>query len=299
MKAIRDQAQAILHYSKQREYSLDVQQDAAEIKLRAERRLGELLPHGKRGTKFHDEICTPVQRHRYHRIASLDKPTFEGHIRQARASKREITTAGAIKLAKVIKVKKREASAGPETVDDLDKLIKSGRKFGTIYADPPWQYSNQATRSATNGEYGTMPVDEIAALPIGELAADVCHLHLWTTNAFLFETQKIFEAWGFEYKSAFVWVKPQMGIGNYWRVSHEFLLLGIKGRAPFQDHGLMSWASLDRIGHSVKPEAIRRMVEKAGVGPRLELFGRQPLDGWTVWGRGMFPSMFDHDVKAI
>ena len=139
-------------------------------------------------------------------------------------------------------------------VSDLQTLIDSGQIFGSIYADPPWPYSNQATRSATDNHYSTMSLEDIAALPVNQLTAPEAHLHLWTTNAFLFESKAILEAWGFEYKSCFVWVKPQMGIGNYWRLSHEFLLLGVKGRLTFLDHSYMSWLRHDRIGHSRKPE---------------------------------------------
>lgn len=186
-----------------------------------------------------------------------------------------------------------EPASGCRTVKSLRQLTDAGETFGTIYADPPWKYGNQATRASTNNHYATMTVDEIAALPVAQLAAEGCHLHLWTTNAFLFEGPRIFAAWGFEYKSCFVWVKPQMGIGNYWRVSHEFLLLGVRGKARFLDHGLTSWLQADRGEHSAKPEQVRLMIEKAGPGPRLELFARQKANGWTVWGNEIEPDLFN------
>jgi N6-adenosine-specific RNA methylase IME4 len=161
----------------------------------------------------------------------------------------------------------------------------AGLKFGTIYADPPWQYGNQATRASTDNHYSTMTIDDLCAMPIEQFAADDAHLHLWTTNAFLRDAYDVMKAWGFEYRSCFVWCKPQMGIGNYWRVSHEFLLLGIRGNAKrFNDHGLMSWAEIDREKHSAKPQQVRRMIEKASPGPYLELFGREVVGGWTVFG---------------
>lgn len=93
-------------------------------------------------------------------------------------------------------------------VTDICELVRRGEKFGTIYADPPWQYGNQATRASTDNHYTTMTNQEIGALPVKALASENCHLHLWTTNAFLFECPAILEAWGFTYKSMFVWVKP-------------------------------------------------------------------------------------------
>ncbi len=130
-----------------------------------------------------------------------------------------------------------------------------------------------------------MTIDELCALPIRELAADDAHLHLWTTNSFLFECPQIFEAWGFEFRSSFAWVKPQIGLGNYWRNSHEMLLTAIRGDARrFNDRSLKSWIEVPRRRHSEKPEQIRHLIERAGLGPRLELFARQAVKGWTCWG---------------
>lgn len=193
-----------------------------------------------------------------------------------------------------------QVSSDTCTTEDLDRLVTRGKKFGTIYADPPWQYDNQGTRAATGNHYSGMTVDELCALPVKELAADDAHLHLWTTNAFLFECPRIFEAWGFEYRSAFVWVKPQMGIGNYWRNSHEYLLTAIRGDAKrFNDHSLKSWVECDRSAHSAKPEHVRHMLERASPGPYLEMFGRLPAPRWTVWGNQIRRDLLLHDVEAI
>jgi N6-adenosine-specific RNA methylase IME4 len=189
----------------------------------------------------------------------------------------------------------KEPPTFPEgSVSSLQTLIDAGQTFGTIYADPPWKYGNQATRAATSKHYGTMTLADIAALPVASLAAPESHLHLWTTNAFLPDSFSILDAWGFEYKSVFVWCKPRMGLGNYWRVSHEFLVLGVRGSTVFADTSLLSWASLKRPKkHSQKPHAVRQMIEKASPGPRLELFARACVPGWTVWGNQIEKSLFD------
>lgn len=185
------------------------------------------------------------------------------------------------------------------TVADLHTLAGTGQRFGCIYADPPWLYDNQGTRAATSNHYGGMTVDELCALPVRDLAADDAHLHLWTTNAFLFECPRIFAAWGFEFRSSFVWVKPQMGIGNYWRNSHEILLTAIRGDAKrFNDHSMKSWLECDRGAHSAKPEQVRGMLERASHGPRLEMFGRAVANGWTVWGNQIERSLFSAAMEA-
>lgn len=173
----------------------------------------------------------------------------------------------------------------------LDEL--ASEKFGCIYADPPWQYGNQSTRASTDKHYDTLTVDELCEWPIADVAADDAHLHLWTTNSFLFDAKTVMDAWGFKYRSVFVWVKPQMGIGNYWRVSHEFLLLGIRGNAKrFNNRSLRSWAEFQRGRHSSKPEQVRGFIESASHGPYLELFGRKPVGGWTVLGNQIGKRLF-------
>ncbi|MHB8409440.1 MAG: MT-A70 family methyltransferase [Acidiferrobacterales bacterium] len=167
----------------------------------------------------------------------------------------------------------------------LESLVSDGRKFGVIYADPPWRYANQGTRGATSGHYQGMTIEEIIALPVEQLSADDCFLHLWTTNGFLKDAITILEAWGFEFKSNFIWTKPQMGMGNYWRVSHEILLLGKRGSPAWHAKGLHSWGTFPRRKHSAKPEEVRAMIERANPGgPYLELFARRTAPGWTVWG---------------
>jgi len=196
-------------------------------------------------------------------------------------------------LAYIKKKKAAELKLETCTIEDLFSLVGQ-KQFGCIYADPPWLYDNQATRASTSNHYGGLTVDELCELPVCELAADDAHLHLWITNAFLFDAPRIFDAWGFEYRSTFVWVKPQMGIGNYWRNSHEILLTAIRGNAKrFNDKTLKSWGQFNRTKHSAKPEEIRQFIERASDGPYLELFGRRKVDGWTVWGNEIERNLFN------
>ena len=147
-----------------------------------------------------------------------------------------------------------------------------------------------------------MTVEEIIAYEryVRPLSTDDAHLHLWTTNAFLFRAPEIIKAWGFEYKSCFFWVKPQMGIGNYWRVSHEFLLFATRGSVAFRNRAAKSWLEAKRGKHSSKPEAVRRLIETASPSPRFELFGRHNATGWTVFGNEILRSeLLDGDVEEL
>lgn len=185
------------------------------------------------------------------------------------------------------------------TVADLETLIAAGRRFGTIYIDPPWSYGNQGTRAATDNHYDTMDIAEIAALPIPELAAEQSHIHMWTTNAFLHDSFHLLEQWGFVFKSLLVWDKDKFGIGNYWRLQTEYLLLGTKGGLTFLDHAQPNIVREARTKHSAKPESIRRMIEKVSLAPRLEMFARRHSTGWVSWGNEIERTMFDDDVAEV
>lgn len=185
-----------------------------------------------------------------------------------------------------------DAAPLPRTTPTLESLIDAGLRFGTIYADPPWQYDNTSCRGAAENHYATMTVDAIAALPISQLAAPHAHLHLWTTNAFLFDAPRVMASWGFTYKSCLVWTKPQFGNGNYWRVSHEFLLLGVRGEAVFADKSQQSWLHADRTKHSSKPTIFRKLIERVSPVPRLELFARSLFPHWTCWGNQIELDLF-------
>jgi len=182
------------------------------------------------------------------------------------------------------KLRKSGRRAEHCTAADLDGLVDAGQRFGCVYADPPWPYHNEATRGAARKHYPSMELDDIAELPVAKLAAKSSHLHLWTTSSFLLEAREVLEAWGFEYKSSFVWVKPGLGTGNYWRVSHEILLLGVRGSCPFRDRSRRSWMEQPRELHSVKPSRVRRLIEQVSPGPYLELFARTAAPGWVSWG---------------
>lgn len=312
---IRDKAEAVRSNLRVRGEALAAQNDAAEIKIRAERRAGEMLAQmnlhgGDRKSSLHDANLklsdvgvSGIESHRWQRIAGIDEFTFEKHISDTKGADKELTTASVLKLAKRQSNNERNVvDMATDVVTDLQTLIDGGQKFRTIYADPPWQYGNQGTRAATDNHYPTMPLDDICALPIIEIAEEQAHLHLWTTNAFLFDAKTVMEAWGFEYRSVLIWNKPQVGIGNYWRINHEFLLLGIRGGLQFNDTDeamqarQRSVVEHSRIGHSKKPEHFATLIEKVSGPPFIELFARNTRKHWTVWGNQVERSVFDSEV---
>lgn len=178
--------------------------------------------------------------------------------------------------------------------DELGQLLESGARFPTIYADPPWEYQNSASRAVACNHYSTMSLEQICGMPVEQLTTENAHLHLWATNPLLPLAFQVIEAWGFSYRSCFVWTKERLGIGNYWRVSHEFLLLGVRGSLRFNERDKRSWQTWKRTRHSKKPNAMRCLIEKVSPGPFLELFGREeiPNSDWTVFGNQIERRLF-------
>jgi N6-adenosine-specific RNA methylase IME4 len=156
--------------------------------------------------------------------------------------------------------------------------------YTTIVADPPWPYRNRASRGAAENHYRTMTLEEICELRVVNIAADDSCLYLCTTSSFLREAFVVMEAWGFSYKVELAWVKPQMGMGNYFRGAHEPVLFGVRGKLKLLRNDIASWHFAPRTRHSEKPDSFFDMIERASPGPYLELFARRQRPGWEVWG---------------
>ena len=93
MKEIRDKAEALRAYARQAGESLEMQNQCAEIKIRAERRAGEMLgdmelvgvnQHNEEGVSSCNTLAdigvTRIQSHRWQTIASVPETEFEKHV---------------------------------------------------------------------------------------------------------------------------------------------------------------------------------------------------------------------------
>lgn len=117
----------------------------------------------------------------------------------------------------------------------------AGQQFGTVLADPPWQFQNRTGKIAPEhrrlSRYGTMTLEQICALPVAEAAAPRSHLNLWCPNAMLPEGLRVLAAWSYEYKSNLIWHRvrknggpDRRGVGFYFRNVTEMILFGIRGK---------------------------------------------------------------------
>ena len=179
--------------------------DATKLKLRAERRMGELLVHmaergeraksapktGRRkvtsSPKLVDFGISKNQSSRYQTLAKLDDEAFEEKLDSASKRAYDGIARRFIKEEKVKQAKAQHAKRIEHgcRVDDLVALAESGKRFSVIYADPPWVFKNWSPDgsllTAADNEYNTNALEEIMRLPVGALAADNCALFLWCT----------------------------------------------------------------------------------------------------------------------
>lgn len=180
---------------------------------------------------------------------------------------------------------------------DLSNFL-AGRSFGTILADPPWQFQNRTGKIAPEhkrlSRYGTLTLDQIKTLPVTHAAAAVAHLYLWVPNALLPEGLAVMQAWGFQYKSNIVWHKVRKdggsdgrGVGFYFRNVTELMLFGIRGknaRTLKPGRTQVNYLRSRKREHSRKPDEQYELIEACSPGPFLELFARGRRDNWILWG---------------
>ena len=311
VKHVHDLAQAAAEYARAARLGLEAQNSAAEIKLRAERKAGEMLAGLERqpgpgrghtaekistdGNLLYDyrsvleETDTPYQTaNRWQKIAALPDEQFEEYIAETKAERAELTTAGILRfgggVVGVVWFQERQ-SAPP---------LPNG-KYRIFYADPPWSYGNSGVIGPTDNyghvhrHYPSMSIAELCAMgpAVRDMAEDDAVLFMWVTSPLLEECFEVIRAWGFKYKTSFVWDKVRHNFGHYNSVRHELLLVCTRGSCTPDNPRLYdSVQTIERSDtHSEKPGEFRDMIgELYEYGGRIELFARVNTDGWEAWG---------------
>lgn len=171
-------------------------------------------------------------------------------------------------------------------------IKKPEKKYNIVYADPPWRYWESGNKNQSE-HYTTMTIEDICKLPVKDIIAEDSVLFLWVTYPILHEAFKVIESWGFKYSTAgFVWIKrnknadtPFFGCGAWTRANSELCLIATRGHIQRLDATISQVIESPIEEHSKKPDIVRDLIEKlVGKLPRVELFCRNPKDGWDVWG---------------
>ncbi|MGH8553409.1 MAG: MT-A70 family methyltransferase, partial [Methylococcales bacterium] len=285
VKDIRDKAEALRAYARQAG-DIEMVNWAAEIKVRAERKAGELLiemkdngeRHGKgrienqmyRGGTFklHDMELNRNQSSRYQQIARIPETAFEAKIANAKESGKEITSVGMRKLGIMRKAEMQ-----------IDTIVTPGfpdGPFRCIVIDPPWPIEkimmDRRPSEKSEMDYATMSLDKITELPINRLAApDGTHVYLWVTHKFLPTGLALFESWGIRYECVLTWIKPTAQ-PLWWRNLTEHVLFGKIGSLAPLVKGSPTCFNAPQQRHSHKPTEFFDMANKISPEPRLTMF---------------------------
>jgi N6-adenosine-specific RNA methylase IME4 len=335
VKDIRDVAMAMKLYAKQAKNKV-LEADAYELRVRAERKLGKMIaaqkatvglatggqPYQQRrstGTRAEPVASPPAPTlaeagidkklsSRAQKMSAIPPAAFEEMVAEGRDEVQRAAEKRVIKEIKIAQARDtydvRAESGGK--VDDLVALAASGRRFAVIYADPPWHMTTWSERGglrAPQAHYGTMTVDQIAALPVKPLAADDAALLLWTTWSDLPGALDVVKAWGFTYKTlGFLWVKQSRGgaslhtgMGRWTRSNSEVCLLATRGEPRRLDMGVHQVIETEALieapvmEHSRKPDEAYERIERLLAGPYLEIFSRAERRGWVTWGNEVPP----------
>ena len=190
-------------------------------------------------------------------------------------------------------VAKQQRRAEREIALAAKTLLAAGmlgtKLYGVLYVDPPWDFLVRSRetgmdRHAAN-HYPVMSLEQLFELKLP--AAKDCVLYLWAPIPHFANALRLIEHWGFEYKSAHGWPKPDLGTGYWARENFELLLVATRGEIPAPAPGQQfpSWIEVPRGEHSEKPDVFAEMIAGHFPNtPKLEMFARRPRDRWGTWG---------------
>jgi N6-adenosine-specific RNA methylase IME4 len=191
---------------------------------------------------------------------------------------------------------------------------------GAIMVDPAFRFATRSAKGqgrAPSRHYADMTIEEIAAVPVADMAADDAWLFLWIPAPHTPAIVPVMTAWGFSFSGlGFSWVKTtklavvtptsvmaaknaaspwHTGMGYTTRKNTELCWLGRRGNPKRVSKGVHELIVAPVREHSRKPAAVYERIERYCGGPYVELFARQHRPGWIVWGDQI--GLFDGDAS--
>lgn len=328
VKDIHDKAVAMRTYAIQAK-NVDLECMAAEVRERAERRLGEMLAaekaagHLKVGRPSKENAASDavfsrvrladlgVDEHlsrRSQKKASISEAAFEAMVAGMRQQIVERADKSAQRSANAEKKAKAKADHAARVhdgcdVDDLHALVADGRKFKAILIDPPWKFvarSDKGEGRSAAEHYTTTGLDPIKALPLAQLADKDCVMFMWMVDWCPKWALELIEHWGFEHKTtAFTWAKQNesgegwhMGQGYWTRSNPEDCWLATRGHPQRIHADVRQLVVAPVMEHSRKPDEIHDHIMRLVDGPYLEIYARRPRDGWVTFGNEISREQF-------
>lgn len=314
VKAVTDKATAIKEYAR-RAKNRQLEIDAAEIRIRAERRYGEMLAEIKqttglnagsrgqlRGRDASGGFATTPPEDRRPTLSDLgaDKKLSARSQRLAEVPPKAFERALVTWRDHATREDMRVTSNLLRVVGQANAAHRSGKSGGrlaapavghyrTIVIDPAWPADKRERISRPNQfrlDYQTMTLSEIQSFDVAGMASETCHLFCWTTQRFLREAFGIVEGWGFAPLWTMVWHKN----GGFQPLGRpqfncEFVVYGRKGLPQFREtRDFKSCFEGARREHSRKPDEFYEVIARVTEGPRIDVFGRERRADFDVWG---------------
>lgn len=170
--------------------------------------------------------------------------------------------------------------------------------------DPPWHFDLRSAKGGAKSpqaQYATMSLDDVKAMPFGDLLSPGGVAVLWTTWPLVAigAHVDVIRAWGLKPVTGGGWAKRtatdklRWGPGYVARSLHEpYIIATLPGSdwsgASFPNLvETLQDVSVDGLAreHSRKPEEFYALVEKAWPDARRgDFFARQSRPGWATWG---------------
>jgi hypothetical protein len=290
IRELRDQSEAIRHYIKSADMGLELQNQAAIVKLLCERRAGELLKDtlrhgGDRRPGRHipksqlEELgINKMQSNRFQAMASVSEADFWQFVQQLAHERKELTSQGLMRFAELragCVQPAGDSDEGPfcRLANGLKSLARQGKQFACVYADPPWGHCRKA-------RIARLP-KRLCELPVKAIMAPNAHLHLWAPPGLLKDGMAILSAWGFRYRGELV-RHTTPGYGLYWQKDHSTLLLGVRGQLAFRDNGLPGWLGDSDFLGNVDNMEIHALIARASPPAYLDLFAEKTVRDWIA-----------------
>ncbi len=300
VKTIATQAEVMREYLKKIGASVMVINGAAEVKIRAERKMGDELRkldlragRPQKNGDMMSPLSAPTltdlgiekkQSSRWQIMASVPEAEFEAEVAKVAKSGGELTTAGVIRIAKKL--------AGVAELADIaaGRIVVPDGIYRCLVVDPPWpmkKIEREVRPNQVTFVYPTMSEQQLLDYRLVTEKTDAAaHLWLWTTQRFMPLAFRVIEAWGFEYLATLTWCKPggyqPVGLPQY---TSEFVLLARRGGLPFLDtKDFGTWFQAPRREHSRKPDEFYDLVRRVSPSPRIDMFSREAHDGFDQHG---------------
>lgn len=216
-------------------------------------------------------------------VAKLTEPEQVEWLGKARS---EELTVRELRLG-VQQAKRRKVIEGQAVLEGLHRVLM---------VDFPWKYSDRPpSGKGAHEHYEGMTIEAGLALPVAAHCTPNAAMGFWVPAPLLYycsddsgipDALRLIRGWGFTPKAQIIWDKVDHNYGHYVSVRHEIFILCTRGSCtPDRVTPMIDSVYSERPGeHSAKPAHFRKALERMWDGPYLELFGREPVEGWKVYG---------------